>query len=119
MFTARRRNKWIHALKESMQELEIFGPGGNPGAEKPPTVITKMPWAEMLQKTANASPEHEEHGRDFSDDHVKYDDVRSSTYSVSSSPSRSSIIVQRKKTRPATAYRISQSQDRYRGHLSE
>ena len=42
----KRRNKWICALKTSLNELEIFGPNGNPKKESGPTVYTQVPWQE-------------------------------------------------------------------------
>lgn len=44
----RRRNKWICALKTSLAELKIFGPGGNPVKEASTTMYTQMPWDEFL-----------------------------------------------------------------------
>ena len=43
----KRRNKWICALKTSLAELKIFGPSGDPGAEKPPKAYTQIPWDEV------------------------------------------------------------------------
>ncbi|KAL5528473.1 hypothetical protein ACEPAF_7609 [Sanghuangporus sanghuang] len=43
----KRRNKWICALKTSLAELKIFGPAGDPDAEKPPKMYTEIPWDEV------------------------------------------------------------------------
>jgi hypothetical protein len=48
IFTAaKRRNKWICALKVSLAEVKIFGPKGNPKAPPPPERRTLVPWDEV------------------------------------------------------------------------
>jgi len=46
----KRRNKWICALKQSMSELSIFGPAGNPKATPDPKRITHVPWPEVKEQ---------------------------------------------------------------------
>ena len=47
---AQRRNKWICALKSSMEKLKIFGPDGDPGAHPAPTKYTQVPYEEVLRQ---------------------------------------------------------------------
>ncbi|KAH8827980.1 Mechanosensitive ion channel-domain-containing protein [Flagelloscypha sp. PMI_526] len=42
---ARRRNKWLCALKRALAECEIYGPAGNPDAKAPPKQYTEVPWS--------------------------------------------------------------------------
>lgn len=45
LFTAaKRRNKWICALKTSLAELKIYGPTGDPDAPAAVNRYTKVPW---------------------------------------------------------------------------
>jgi hypothetical protein len=41
--SARRRNKWICALKTALAEVNIYGPKGNPD-EPSTTRYTRVPW---------------------------------------------------------------------------
>ncbi|KAF8629659.1 hypothetical protein AX17_005598 [Amanita inopinata Kibby_2008] len=41
---AKRRNKWICALKTALAEVKIFGPKGDPDAPPSTTWYTKVPW---------------------------------------------------------------------------
>jgi hypothetical protein len=41
---AKRRNKWICALKTVLSEVKIYGPGGNPDPPPSTTRYTKVPW---------------------------------------------------------------------------
>ncbi|KZT26735.1 hypothetical protein NEOLEDRAFT_1131748 [Neolentinus lepideus HHB14362 ss-1] len=41
---ARRRNRWICALKTSLASCHIYGPKGNPDAIPAPTRYTQVPW---------------------------------------------------------------------------
>jgi hypothetical protein len=41
---AKRRNKWICALKTTLAELKIFGPKGDPDAPLPTKRYAKVPW---------------------------------------------------------------------------
>jgi len=45
--TARRRNKWICALKEALVEIGIYGPKGDPDKPETPVKYTKIPWEEV------------------------------------------------------------------------
>ncbi|KAG5651771.1 hypothetical protein H0H81_007524 [Sphagnurus paluster] len=47
---AKRRNKWICALKTALAELNIYGPKGNPNAPATTTRYTKVPYEEILAK---------------------------------------------------------------------
>lgn len=50
---AKRRNKWMCALKTALAEVKIYGPSGNP--DGPPIVsrYTKVPWS-----TVDADGQH-------------------------------------------------------------
>jgi len=48
---AKRRNKWVCALKQAMAEVGVYGPGGNPNDKKGPTQYTEVPWEDV--KRAN------------------------------------------------------------------
>jgi small-conductance mechanosensitive channel len=50
LYPAKRRNKWICALKTSLAELEIFGPEGNPNEEPVPKQYTQVPWEEVRRQ---------------------------------------------------------------------
>ena len=52
---APRRNKWICALKASMEKLEIYGPSGDPNAPSGPTKYTQVPYEEVLRKEHEAA----------------------------------------------------------------
>ncbi|KAI0645507.1 Mechanosensitive ion channel-domain-containing protein [Trametes meyenii] len=57
---AQRRNKWICALKTSMDKVKIFGPDGDPKAAAGTTKYTLVPYEEFLRKeheTAHLEPE--------------------------------------------------------------
>jgi len=41
---AKRRNKWVCALKQAMAEVGIYGPSGNPNKKKAPMLYTEVPW---------------------------------------------------------------------------
>lgn len=45
--SAKRRNKWICALKMALGELKIFGPKGDPDAPPPTTKYTEVPWEKV------------------------------------------------------------------------
>ncbi|TFK87099.1 hypothetical protein K466DRAFT_491520 [Polyporus arcularius HHB13444] len=47
---AQRRNKWICALKASLEKLKIYGPSGDPNAAAGPTKYTKVPYEDVLKK---------------------------------------------------------------------
>ncbi|KAJ7783196.1 Mechanosensitive ion channel-domain-containing protein [Mycena metata] len=60
---AKRRNKWLCALKSALAELGIFGPSGNPNAEPGTQRYTEVPWHEFQDgvkhnqaKTAETAP---------------------------------------------------------------
>ncbi|KAF9049751.1 hypothetical protein BJ165DRAFT_1341961 [Panaeolus papilionaceus] len=59
---AKRRNKWICALKTILGELKIYGPGGDPSP--PPSVAryTEVPWSliESEDRNAKAAPQFPE-----------------------------------------------------------
>lgn len=44
---AKRRNKWICALKSVLADLHIYGPTGNPDKEPETTRYTKVPWEKV------------------------------------------------------------------------
>ncbi|KAI0331047.1 hypothetical protein GY45DRAFT_1322992 [Cubamyces sp. BRFM 1775] len=51
---AQRRNKWICALKVSMEKVKVFGPKGNPSAPAGPTKYTLVPYEEVVRKEEEA-----------------------------------------------------------------
>ncbi|KAF8885420.1 Mechanosensitive ion channel-domain-containing protein [Mucidula mucida] len=56
---ARRRNKWVCALKTALAEVGIYGPSGNPNGATGPTRYTQVPWEEVKAEDQRAS--HEAH----------------------------------------------------------
>ncbi|KAF7376162.1 Mechanosensitive ion channel protein [Mycena sanguinolenta] len=52
---AKRRNKWLCALKASMAEVGIYGPSGNPNAEPGTQRYTQVPWHEVKAASDKAS----------------------------------------------------------------
>ncbi|KAF5370669.1 hypothetical protein D9758_001813 [Tetrapyrgos nigripes] len=44
---ARRRNKWICAMKDALIEIGIYGPAGNPDAPAATKKYTQVPWDEV------------------------------------------------------------------------
>ena len=54
---AQRRNKWICALKVSMEKVKVFGPKGNPNAPSGPTKYTLVPYEEVIRKEEEAKAE--------------------------------------------------------------
>ncbi|KAF7361876.1 Mechanosensitive ion channel protein [Mycena venus] len=44
---AKRRNKWLCALKAALAEVGIYGPSGNPNAEPETQRYTEVPWHEV------------------------------------------------------------------------
>lgn len=55
--SAKRRNKWICALKEHLSEVQIFGPKGNPNTSAGPTRYTQVPWEEVQAEERRAKRE--------------------------------------------------------------
>ncbi|TFK54216.1 hypothetical protein OE88DRAFT_1624688 [Heliocybe sulcata] len=47
---ARRRNKWICALKTSLASCRIYGPKGNPDAIPAPSRYTQVPWEKVEEE---------------------------------------------------------------------
>jgi hypothetical protein len=43
-WTAKRRNKWICALKAALADVKIYGPSGNPHAGPSTSRYTLVPW---------------------------------------------------------------------------
>ncbi|ETW80431.1 Mechanosensitive ion channel [Heterobasidion irregulare TC 32-1] len=48
--TAKRRNKWITALKTALAEVFVYGPKGNPDAAEKPKQYTLVPWETVSQE---------------------------------------------------------------------
>ncbi|KAJ6625628.1 Mechanosensitive ion channel-domain-containing protein [Mycena sp. CBHHK59/15] len=59
---AKRRNKWLCALKAAMADVGVFGPGGNPNAEPGTQRYTEVPWSEI-----QAEAEKAKHGQKSTD----------------------------------------------------
>ncbi|KAJ7170538.1 Mechanosensitive ion channel-domain-containing protein [Mycena crocata] len=51
---AKRRNKWMCALKAALAEVGIYGPAGNPNAEPGTQRYTEVPWHEVKADTEKA-----------------------------------------------------------------
>ncbi|KAJ7770227.1 Mechanosensitive ion channel-domain-containing protein [Mycena maculata] len=51
---AKRRNKWLCALKTALADLGIYGPSGNPNAEPATKRYTEVPWPEVQEKDKNS-----------------------------------------------------------------
>ncbi len=52
--TAKRRNRWICALKEALAEVKIFGPKGDPNTIAGPVKYTEVPWKEVQEAERRA-----------------------------------------------------------------
>lgn len=50
---AKRRNKWMCALKTALAEVKIYGPNGDPDAPPKVSPYTKVPWS-----TVHADNQH-------------------------------------------------------------
>jgi hypothetical protein len=46
---AKRRNKWICALKSALADVKVFGPTGDPKAKPDPTPYTLVPWEKVQE----------------------------------------------------------------------
>ena len=46
---AKRRNKWVCALKTMLAEVGVYGPKGNPDAPPPPKRYTEVPWDQVQE----------------------------------------------------------------------
>ncbi|CAL1707549.1 unnamed protein product [Somion occarium] len=53
---AKRRNKWICALKSSLSKVRMFGPAGDPDAIPSPTPYTLVPWEKVKEEQEKAEP---------------------------------------------------------------
>ncbi|KAJ7462327.1 Mechanosensitive ion channel-domain-containing protein [Mycena galericulata] len=51
---AKRRNKWLCALKANLKELQIYGPSGNSNAEPGTQRYTEVPWQEFQDEVKKA-----------------------------------------------------------------
>ncbi|KAJ6499912.1 Mechanosensitive ion channel-domain-containing protein [Mycena vitilis] len=56
---AKRRNKWLCALKAALAEVGIYGPSGNPNAEPGTTRYTEVPWHEVKADSQKAKNSEE------------------------------------------------------------
>ncbi|KAF6760275.1 Mechanosensitive ion channel-domain-containing protein [Ephemerocybe angulata] len=54
---AKRRNKWICALKGALKEVGVFGPTGNPSPPPPVARYTQVPWDTILYEDQKAAME--------------------------------------------------------------
>jgi len=50
---AKRRNKWMCALKTALTEVKIHGPSGDPDAPPKVSRYTKVPWSTVHSKVAD------------------------------------------------------------------
>jgi len=53
---ARRRNKWVCALKTFLADAHVYGPGGNPNAAAGPTQYTLVPWEQVKHEQDVQAP---------------------------------------------------------------
>ncbi|KAI0063682.1 hypothetical protein BV25DRAFT_1801709 [Artomyces pyxidatus] len=53
---AKRRNKWVCALKTYLAQAQVYGPGGNPDAVAGPKRYTLVPWEQVQAGERNAPP---------------------------------------------------------------
>ncbi len=58
---AKRRNKWICALKTALGELKIHGPKGDPNAPPNTTRYTQVPWELVHARDLREEAEKETH----------------------------------------------------------
>jgi len=54
---AKRRNKWICALKTILGELKIYGPSGDPNPPPPVSRYAKVPWDIIEEEDRKAALE--------------------------------------------------------------
>jgi hypothetical protein len=64
---AKRRNKWISALKAALLDLEVFGPSGDPNPPPTTSRYTKVPWElinaqdrETAKSQLHPPPDHQQ-----------------------------------------------------------
>jgi hypothetical protein len=55
---AKRRNKWICALKTALAEVGIYGPSGNPDVPPPTSRYTQVPWELIDAQDRKAAQVH-------------------------------------------------------------
>ncbi|KAJ6593918.1 Mechanosensitive ion channel-domain-containing protein [Mycena capillaripes] len=56
---AKRRNKWLCALKAALAEVGIYGPSGNPHSEPGTQRYTEVPWHEVKAESEKAKTSKE------------------------------------------------------------
>lgn len=56
---AKRRNKWICALKQAMAEVHVHGPSGDPAARPRVKPYTLVPWDEVKDEDERLKKEEE------------------------------------------------------------
>ncbi|KAI0779722.1 Mechanosensitive ion channel-domain-containing protein [Fomes fomentarius] len=71
---AQRRNKWICALKASMEKVKIYGPGGNPNVQSGPTKYTLVPYDEVRREERDAAKRQPTSGSSMSELHIPKSD---------------------------------------------
>lgn len=71
---AQRRNKWICALKASMEKVKIYGPGGNPNVQTGPTKYTLVPYEEVRRGERDAAKRQPTSGSSMSELHIPKSD---------------------------------------------
>jgi len=64
---AKRRNKWISALKAALLDLKVFGPSGDPNPPPTTSRYTKVPWdlinaqdRETAKSRLHTPPDHQQ-----------------------------------------------------------
>ena len=64
---AKRRNKWISALKAALLDLKVFGPSGDPSPPPTTSRYTKVPWdlvsaqdRETAKSRLHPRPDHQQ-----------------------------------------------------------
>lgn len=57
VWTAKRKNKWICALKAALADVKIFGPSGDPNGKPSTSRYTIVPWELISEQDRLAEPE--------------------------------------------------------------
>lgn len=67
LYVARRRNKWICALKAALADVKVFGTKGNPKAVRHPDQHTIVPWEEVKAEQEAKEKDGQQEKADASD----------------------------------------------------
>lgn len=56
LWSAKRKNKWICALKAALADVKIYGPSGDPNAKPSTSRYTLVPWELISEQDREAKP---------------------------------------------------------------